>query len=87
MYRSYYPHRSRDSLSPVCGIFLNMASPIILCPENKDHKLKAGLQVEARKSLQCKENMSDRRRCQGNPFPSVIVTRKKPLIEKNQSHK
>ena len=21
MYRSYYPHRSRDSLSPVCGIF------------------------------------------------------------------
>ena len=22
LYRSYYPHRSRDSLSPVCGIFL-----------------------------------------------------------------
>ena len=21
LYRSYYPHRSRDSLSPVCGIF------------------------------------------------------------------
>ena len=21
MYRSYYPHRSRDSLSPICGIF------------------------------------------------------------------
>ena len=24
-YRSYYPHRSRDSLSPVCGIFTNSA--------------------------------------------------------------
>ena len=22
LYRSYYPHRSRDALSPVCGIFL-----------------------------------------------------------------
>ena len=23
LYRSYYLHRSRDSLSPVCGIFCN----------------------------------------------------------------
>ena len=22
LYRSYYPHRSRDSVSPICGIFL-----------------------------------------------------------------
>ena len=23
LYRSYYPHRSRELVSPVCGIFIN----------------------------------------------------------------
>ena len=26
-YRCYYPHRSRDALSPVCGIFLVKTRP------------------------------------------------------------
>ena len=28
LYRSYYPHRSRDSLSPVCGIFIRKNSDV-----------------------------------------------------------
>ena len=34
LYRSYYPHRLRDSVSPVCGIFYWRESP--LCPFNWD---------------------------------------------------
>ena len=29
LYRSYYPHRSRDSMSPVCGIFFKVRLNII----------------------------------------------------------
>ena len=31
---SYYPHRSRDSLSPVCGIFINL----MICKPHKNLK-------------------------------------------------
>ena len=30
MYRSYYPHRSRDSMSPVCGIFILLSVGIYI---------------------------------------------------------
>ena len=30
MYRSYYPHRLRDSLSPTCGIFLKTYFNILI---------------------------------------------------------
>ena len=32
LYRSYYPHRLRDSLSPVCGIFLVVIAEVQIGP-------------------------------------------------------
>ena len=29
LYRCYYPHRSRDSVSPICGIFVKLQQPAI----------------------------------------------------------
>ena len=41
-YRCYYPHRSRDALSPVCGIFPKEFTHII---KNYNFRLQ-GLQIE-----------------------------------------
>ena len=43
LYRSYYPHRSRDSLSPVCGIFL-----LLVCMSRSNFTpwiLKRGIKI------------------------------------------
>ena len=43
MYRSYYPHRSRDSLSPLCGIFSIIGASsgrVCICSLRRDLFLK-----------------------------------------------
>ena len=36
LYWSYYPHRSRDSLSPVCGIFFLILSALLVIPGKQE---------------------------------------------------
>ena len=40
LYWPYYPHRSRDSLSPVCGIFFKQITP----PLKEEEKIMQPLQ-------------------------------------------
>ena len=46
-YRCNYPHRSRDALSPVCGIFVNLLQPRIDCLVFREYLIALFLNLES----------------------------------------
>ena len=60
MYWCYYPHRSRDALSPVCKIFNNQG-PAVIPKIDKDHHRLLKIAEDRQRSPKIAE---DRKDCQ-----------------------